>query len=129
MPRAAPPQVYQPPVLVVQQQFLGQRRVGFAQLRLREVDERVLVMQDAGAAVEGLDQLRIRSDRRLVGLRRLLFSISIFFLSKSTWHCYDMHVDASGPCSVDPRGCRWAGTKTPRYEEFFDLLPVGKSSM
>ena len=33
------------------------------------------------------------------------------------------------PHSVDPRGGRWAGTKTPRYEEFFDLLPVGKSSM
>ena len=31
--------------------------------------------------------------------------------------------------SVDPRGCRWAGTKNSSIEEFFDLLPVGKSSM
>ena len=31
--------------------------------------------------------------------------------------------------SVDPMGGRWAGTKNSSIEEFFDLLPVGKSSM
>ena len=42
---------------------------------------------------------------------------------------FELDLASTDHSSVDPRGGRWAGTKNSSIEEFFDLLPVGKSSM